>query len=283
MARCGCSGTTCPCLVQGSGSVTVSGAGSQTNPYIVSSNLNMQVADTSTIDFSITGDGSVGNPYILSGTSALDLNELLDVDTTTATTGQVIALQSDGIWRAVPPSTASPGAITVSSTGGLQGDGSGGSPMAIKLAPASGLTLSASGLALTSGGTAWTAFSPALTGSTTNPSIGNGSIEATYQQLGKRVDVSYEVNIGSTTTRGVGAWRLALPVAPIASRHQVMAMTVAAVGVADFVGIAKIEGSSRIERMFIATSTASQAVSHSVPSSFAAGSRITISGSYEAA
>jgi hypothetical protein len=283
MARCGCSGATCSCLVQGSGNVTVSGAGSQSNPYIVSSNLNMQVADTSTIDFSITGDGSVGNPYILSGTSALDLDELLDVDVTSATTGQVLAKQSDGIWRAVAATTAPTGAINLLSTGGLLGDGSAGTPLGIKLAPSSGLTLSASGLALTSGGVAWTAFSPALTASTTNPAIGNGSIEATYQQLGKRVDVSYEVNIGSTTTRGVGLWRLALPVAPIASRHQVLAMQVVASGVADFVGVAKIEGLTRIERMHIATSTAAQAISHSVPSAFPAGSRIIISGSYEAA
>lgn len=283
MARCGCSGSTCSCLVKGSGAISVTGAGSTGNPYIVSGALSLIVADSSSIDFSLTGDGSVATPYSLSGAVSLALDGLTDVESAAATTGQVLAKQSDGQWRGVAPTTAPTGAITLSGTGGLQGDGSAGNPLGIKLAPSSGLTLDATGLKLSGGGSAWTAYTATITGSTTNPALGNGSIESTYQQVGKTVDVSIEINIGSTTTRGVGAWRFALPVAPIASRHQVLAAQVSAVGVGDFVAVAKIEGLTRVERLFIATSTAAQALSHSVPSALQAGSRILITGSYEAA
>lgn len=269
--------------MQGSGAITVTGAGSQSNPYIVSGGLNLSVADTSTVDMTISGDGSIGTPYVLSGTASLDLNALTDVDTAAATTGQVLAKQASGQWIGVAATTAPTGAINLSSTGGLQGDGSAGSPLGIKLAPSSGLTLTASGLALSAGGGAWTSYTPTWTATTTNPAIGNGSLVGAYTQVGKTVTVSIRLVTGSTTTRGVGYWQFALPVAPVAARHQVAAMQVSATGVADYTGTAKIEGLTRFERLHIATSTAAQAMSHSVPASMPAGSAINITGVYEAA
>jgi hypothetical protein len=267
-------------MVQGSGAVAVTGTGSVSSPYIISASLNLSVLDSSNVDLSITGDGSVGSPWIISAVANVDLNGLTDVDLAGAATGQVIARQSDGIWRPVAPTTAATGALTISSTLGLQGDGSGGSPLGIKLAPSSGLTLSASGLAMTGGG-AWTAYTPALTATTTNPSIGNGSITGAYSQQGKTVAFSIDLRVGSTTTRGVGRWYLSLPVPPVA-RLQAATVYLYVVGVGEYVGSAKIEGGI-INNIQISTSTHAQALSHSLPATLPAGSPLIITGTYEAA
>ena len=282
MARCGCQGTTCSCVIQGGGGVTVSGAGSGGNPYIISSDVNLIGVDSPTIDLALSGDGSSANPYTLTGNAVVELADLMDVDASVLTSGYVLARQADGTFALVPPATAPPGAITIGN--GIQGDGSSGSPLGIKLAAGSGLVVDASGLKL-AGGSDWTEFNPTLTGSSSNPAIGNGSIEAAYAQQGKIVHVGYEINVGSSTKRGVGAWQLSLPVPARASRNQVLSAQVAAVGAADYIGVAKIEligGVAMISRIFLATSTAAQPLSHSVPAALGSGSRIIISGSYEA-
>jgi hypothetical protein len=267
MTRCGCSGATCSCLVQGSGSISVSGTGSVASPYLISAALNLNVLDSGTVDMAITGDGSTGNPWVISANANLDLNALTDVDTAGAATGQVLAKQSDG-------------AINLSSTGGLQGDGSAGSPLSVKLPAGSGLTLDSTGLRIAGTG-AWTAYTPSLTASTTNPSLGNGTIAGAYSQVGKTISFGIDLRIGSTTTRGVGRWYLSLPVPPHA-RLQTCGLYMYVSGVAEYVGQAKIEG-GKINNMQISTSTNSQALSHSVPASLTAGSPIILTGVYEAA
>lgn len=266
-------------MVQGSGAVSVTGVGSVASPYVVSADFNLGAGDTSTVDMTVTGDGSIASPWIISASAVMDLDDLLDVDTTGVATGQVLARQSDGMYRFVAPTTAPAGTINLSSTGGLQGDGSAGTPLSVKLAPSSGLTLDATGLKISGAGD-WTAYTPVLTASTTNPSIGNGSITGAYSQVGKTVNFSIDLRIGSTTTRGVGRWYLSLPVVPNA-RLQTVGLYMYVVGVAEYVGQAKIEG-GKINNMQISTSTHSQALSHSVPASLTAGSPILITGVYEA-
>jgi hypothetical protein len=282
MSRCGCSGSTCSCIIQGGGGVSVSGAGSVSNPYLITSSINFAVTDTSTVNLTLTGSGSVADPWNISAAATVTLDDLTDVIVNTATTGQVLAKQADGTWKPAAASTASPGTVNVSSTLGLQGDATAGNPLGIKLAPSSGLVVDATGLKV-SGGGAWTAYTPTLTGSTTNPTIGNGSITGHYSQNGKSVDFRIVLTIGSTTTRGVGAWSFSLPVADNAAVKQVVAATVSASGLADYAGVAKLEGISKVTRVFLATSTAAQALGHSVPSSLAAGSQIIVQGTYEAA
>lgn len=65
-----------------------------------------------------------------------------------------------------------------------------------------------------SGTAAWTSYSPAWTATTTDPTIGNGSITGAYQELGQTVNVRIKVTVGSTTTAGSGVYRLSLPFAP---------------------------------------------------------------------
>lgn len=83
MARCGCSSSVCTCTIQGSGNVTVSGTGSETNPYVITaSGAVIEVEDTVTVNMTLTGSGTIENPYVLSATAAggsgLDSEAMMD-------------------------------------------------------------------------------------------------------------------------------------------------------------------------------------------------------------
>lgn len=59
---------------------------------------------------------------------------------------------------------------------------------------------------------AWTSYTPTWTASTTNPVIGNGSLEGKYIQLGSVVWAQGKIRAGSTTTFGAGEYHVGLPV-----------------------------------------------------------------------
>lgn len=44
-----------------------------------------------------------------------------------------------------------------------------------------------------------------------NPTIGNGSITASFRRLGTRLEINGKITAGSTTTFGTGEWRITLP------------------------------------------------------------------------
>lgn len=280
MARCGCQGASCSCVVTGSGGVTVTGSGSAANPYVVTSDLNVAVNDSSTVDMVLTGDGSDANPYQITSVATIELDELTDVDTAGSATGQVLAKQADGIYRFVAPTTAPAGTIVVGN--GIEGDGSAGNPLAVKLAPSSGLISDGTGLRAEGGGV-WTAYTPTWTATTTNPTLGNGTLLGFYSQTGKTVHFSIELTIGSTTKRGVGYYRFSPPVPAAANRRMVMPLRVYVVGVAEYAGQVTISNAFGLGNLVIATSTAGSYVTHSTPASLPSGSVITISGTYEAA
>jgi hypothetical protein len=63
-------------------------------------------------------------------------------------------------------------------------------------------------------GSAWTAYPPTWTATTTNPTIGNGSIVGRYARLGRNtVKGVIVLTVGSTTNMGSGSYRFRLPVA----------------------------------------------------------------------
>jgi hypothetical protein len=57
----------------------------------------------------------------------------------------------------------------------------------------------------------WIAYTPAWTADTTNPSIGNGSIEGWYRQVGDTLYVRVQLEFGSTTSAGAGVYFFDLP------------------------------------------------------------------------
>ena len=147
MARCGCSGTTCSCKIIGGGGVTVSGAGSVDNPYVISTGgLSLVVSDTSTLDLTLVGSGTVGDPYQLSGAmAAISMMNLSNVSPVSPTDGQVLIWNNTtGKWTPGPAATATPGLITVGN--GLSGDGSAGNPLNTKPNPGGRLVNTAGGI-----------------------------------------------------------------------------------------------------------------------------------------
>ena len=66
--RCGCAGSVCSCFVSGTGNATVTGNGSEADPFVVDVDpAVIQVADTATLDMHITGAGTPASPYVISG------------------------------------------------------------------------------------------------------------------------------------------------------------------------------------------------------------------------
>lgn len=62
-----------------------------------------------------------------------------------------------------------------------------------------------------------TSYTPAWTGASVNPAIGDGSISGVWSKRGKHVTVQVIVTMGSTTTYGTGAWSFSVPFAPSTS------------------------------------------------------------------
>lgn len=141
--KCGCAGTTCSCVIKGDG---VTGAGSVNNPYIITAGVVLHANSTATINHTLLGDGSPSNPWTLTSVATLELGDLTDVDASVTTLGYVPARQADGSFAMVPPSTAPVGAISAGNS--IEGDGSGGDPLDVRLASLSGLVILAGGLAL---------------------------------------------------------------------------------------------------------------------------------------
>lgn len=66
MARCGCAGQSCGCLVISGVGATVSGSGTSQDPYVISlQGSRLSVIDTSTINLTLTGTGEATSPYVL--------------------------------------------------------------------------------------------------------------------------------------------------------------------------------------------------------------------------
>lgn len=277
MARCGCAGTSCSCVIRGSGPITVTGAGSVNNPYTIGGGGILLVNDSSTVDMVLTGSGSTTEPYLLSANAAVSLDELTDVSTAGGATGKVLAQQSDGTYALVPPVTASAGALNVGN--GLQGDASSGSPLAVKLAPSSGLISDSTGLRST-GAASWSIYTPVLTASGTNPVLGNGGIAGRYMVLGKTVHLAVQILIGSTTQRGTGGWHVSLPpgLTNVVNMIYVTSMQMYSAGVADYIGVGVIDSDLTFRYNGVDRALS---VTHSQPASLAAGSRISATGIYE--
>lgn len=57
----------------------------------------------------------------------------------------------------------------------------------------------------------WTAYTPVWTAQTSDPALGNGTLEGRYMRFGKTIFFRVVLTIGSTTTVGSNFWKFTLP------------------------------------------------------------------------
>lgn len=135
-----CAHTSCACILEAGIGIAITGAGTPTAPYIVSSTFNdlsqfLRVQDTSSVDLTLTGTGTTDDPLTLRATSILKLTELTDVNDPSGgpSVGESpvwVGSGADGHWEFQIPPPAPAGATNV--TNGLSGIGSVGDPVKVE-------------------------------------------------------------------------------------------------------------------------------------------------------
>jgi hypothetical protein len=145
MARCGCSSGSCSCLVVAGDGITVTGAGSQSNPFVITGTA-VTVSDSATVDMTVSGSGTVASPYVLSASVNMVLDQLNDVIASSPVAGYLLTYQTSPSpgWYAAVATSGIPGATL--HDGSMTGDGSASNVLAVKIDPAGGLSITSSGL-----------------------------------------------------------------------------------------------------------------------------------------
>lgn len=133
-------------------------------------------------------------------------------------------------------------------------------------------------------GGAWTSYTPTWTASTTNPTLGNGTLTGFYKKVGRTVVWRLRLTLGSTTNIGSGAWRWSLPVNAVA----VFANAGEVLGTASLYRASPVTRNIRTAYTFsnaIATLIADDgtAVGAAAPWGWLAGDALSIVGMYESA
>ncbi len=152
MPRC-CGGASCSCVIEEGSHIQIGGSGSPGDPFVISGDVGLTVADNTVFDLALTGVGTVAAPWQLSinYASTSKLNDLPDVNAPAPTNAQVLGWdQATGQWTARAPTTAAAGTITHDTS--LAGDGSAGAALQVNEDPARMLATTASGLGLSDTG-----------------------------------------------------------------------------------------------------------------------------------
>ena len=137
---------------------------------------------------------------------------------------------------------------------------------------------------MSSDGLSWTTYNPSWTSSSTNPSIGNGSITGRYKTIGKTVFVHIQLVWGSSTSGGSGLWQISLPVTAYNSNSVVLNATYLDNGTHWYVGTAysAYAGlSTTVTPVWEGNTAYVNVLDSTVPFTWGSADSITIAGSYE--
>lgn len=127
-------------------------------------------------------------------------------------------------------------------------------------------------------GDEWRSYDVTWTATTTNPTIGDGTLSGRYTQRGKTVHFLINLIIGSTTDPGSGVWSFGLPVTP-SGAVQMCAARILDQGTDNMLAAAQL-GATNITAVIY---EGGNVVGDVNPIVWAANDRIDISGTYEAA
>ncbi|MER5622510.1 hypothetical protein ABT061_15845 [Streptosporangium sp. NPDC002544] len=126
----------------------------------------------------------------------------------------------------------------------------------------------------------WTPFTSVWSGATTNPVLGNGTLDSAYMKIGKTAFVRLRLVFGTTTTVGNGLWGFTFPAAITPAYVQSLAGFCSnQLGTIRYVLGAYLTAGSGIFR--VANSANSSGVSHNSPLAWANGDQLVLSGSFE--
>lgn len=117
------------------------------------------------------------------------------------------------------------------------------------------------------------------TGASSNPAIGDGTLDGRYAVIGNHVDVWIRLNCGGTTTYGSGVWYFSLPFIPATFGSQIGSCLIADASTNYRIGVALTvaDGTNRIQ---VIVDSATAAVSSSVPMTWVSTDALYISMSY---
>ena len=129
---------------------------------------------------------------------------------------------------------------------------------------------------------AWTTYTPTWTATTSNPSIGDGTLAGRYKAIGKTVAFNIRVMMGTTTTYGSGNWQFGLPINSQSGTNVVVPTTYLNDGVGWYYGIANngyLGGTSNITPLY--GSTTVTPITPTDPFTWGSNDTIAINGTYE--
>jgi hypothetical protein len=127
----------------------------------------------------------------------------------------------------------------------------------------------------------WQTWTPTYT----NISVGNGTVTARYQQVGKTVNVEFQLTFGSTTTISAPA-RISTPVTARMSGNITFLATFLDSGTAEYIGLANNPNGDLFEFGAVnasATYAFSGSVQATIPFTWTTNDKISFRATYEAA
>ncbi|MFF4489410.1 hypothetical protein ACFY0F_23425 [Streptomyces sp. NPDC001544] len=132
---------------------------------------------------------------------------------------------------------------------------------------------------------AWTSYTPVWTGSTTNPSLGNGVLIGRYQKFGRTVVAHINLTPGSTTTYGSGSYNWTLPFASANSGASLIGNAML-LGSDRWVGETNISPNATTLAAFFpisATNVRTDFMTSTRPENLASGAQLRLTFTYESA
>ena len=133
---------------------------------------------------------------------------------------------------------------------------------------------------------AWTSYTPSWTATTTNPTVGNGTLIGRYQKIGRTVIFHVNLICGSTTTYGSGSYNFTLPPFAVANVGASFIGTAHLLGNDRWMGQTVLSPSATAYAPFFPLSTTNTRIggqSPTQPETLASGAQVRMTGVYESA